>query len=70
MLKDDEKIKLGGQAWNEPRQFRNLRWVGGQQTAEAVQAGNGALTQQQLDGQIQEAIKESTDREKREREGN
>jgi len=70
VLKDGEKIKLGGQAWNEPRQFRNLRWVGGQQTAEAVQAGNGALTQQQLDGQIQEAIKESTDREKREREGN
>ncbi|MHB1037300.1 MAG: alpha/beta hydrolase family protein [Pirellulales bacterium] len=30
VLKGGEKIKLGGQAWNEPRQFRNLRWVGGQ----------------------------------------
>jgi pimeloyl-ACP methyl ester carboxylesterase len=69
VLLDGEKIKLGGQAWNEPRQFRNLRWIGGQQAGKSVQSGNGALTQEQLDGQIQKAIKESTDREKRERDG-
>ncbi|MCY3018523.1 MAG: acetylxylan esterase [Planctomycetota bacterium] len=69
VLKDGEKTKLGGQAWNEPRQFRNFRWVGGQQPGTTVHSGNGALTQEQLDGQIQKAIKESTDQEKRERDG-
>jgi hypothetical protein len=69
VLKDGEKTKLGGQRWDEPRAFRNLRWVGGQQATEAVQAGEGALTPQQLEGQIRKAIKESTDQEKREREG-
>ena len=62
-----EKIKLGGQAWNEPREFRNLRWVGGRRPVNAVESGSGALPQEQLDGQIQKAIKESTDQEKRER---
>ena len=61
-----EKIKLGGQAWNEPREFRNLRWVGGQRPVKAVESG-GTLPQEQLDVQIQKAIKESTDQEKRER---
>lgn len=69
VIKAGAKVKLGGEAWSEPRQFRNLRWVGGKQSAEAVQSGTGGMTQQQLDGQIQKAIKESTDQEKREREG-
>jgi hypothetical protein len=69
VIKDGVKVKLGGQAWSEPRQFRNFHWVGGTQQAQTVQSGNGTLTQDQLDGQIQKAIKESTDQEKREREG-
>jgi hypothetical protein len=35
--------------------------------AEVIPAGAGALTPQQLKGQIQKALKESTDREKRKR---
>jgi hypothetical protein len=68
VVNNGEKIRLGGQAWSEPRQFRNLRWVGGQRAAAAGTAGEGALTPQQLEGRIQKAIRESTDREKRERE--
>lgn len=67
VLKDREKVKLGGSAWQEPRQFRNLRWVGGQRAAEPVPADVGALTPRQIEDQIQKAIQESTDREKRER---
>ena len=61
------KVKRGGEAWGEPRQFRNLRWVGGRREGGALPAGPGALTPQQLEGQIQKAIQESTDQEKRER---
>lgn len=68
VLKDGGKIKLGGQEWNEPRSFRNLRWVGGKPTGKTGPSEGGALTQEQLDGQIKKAIQESTDREKRERE--
>ena len=25
-IKDGQKVKLGGQRWAEPREFRNLRW--------------------------------------------
>jgi len=69
VIKDGAKVKLGGLPWREPRQFRNLRWLGGTQTTEKVQADDGPLTPQQLERQIQKAIKESTDEEKREREG-
>ena len=62
-----EKINLGGQAWHEPREFRNLRWVSGHPVAKAVESGSGPLTGEELNGQIQRAIKESTDQEKRER---
>jgi hypothetical protein len=68
VIQGGAKVKLGGEAWGEPRQFRNLRWVGGRREAGAVPAGPGVLTPQQLEGQIQKAIKESTDQEKRERE--
>jgi hypothetical protein len=65
--KDGRKIKLGGNPWKEPREFRNLRWVGGRRAADTSGAGKGALTPGQLEAQIRDAIKESTDREKRER---
>ena len=44
VLKDGGKVKLGGLAWPEPREVRNLRWVGGQRAVEPVPAGAGALT--------------------------
>lgn len=61
---DKQPVKLGGGAWSSPRQFRNLRWVGGQAVAATV--GAGGLTQQQLDAQIQGAIKTTTEQERRE----
>jgi hypothetical protein len=67
VVKDGAKVRLGDRRWPEPRRFRNLRWVGGQRAAEAGATGAGTLTPQQLEGQIQKAIKESTDQEKRER---
>jgi len=68
-IRDGQKVKLGGKRWVEPRQFRNLRWVGGQRAAEAIDAGKGTLTPEQLEDQIKKSIRQSTDQEKRERGG-
>ncbi|MGD0090413.1 MAG: dienelactone hydrolase family protein [Planctomycetota bacterium] len=69
VVKDGQSAKLGGLSWPEPRLFRNLRWAGGQAATEAAGPGAGSLTPQQLEGQIQKAIQDTTAQEKREREG-
>jgi hypothetical protein len=69
VLKDGKMVKLGGNRWDEPREFRNLRWVGGKRTQGTTSTGKGTLTPEQLEAQIKNAIKDSTDQEKKERDG-
>jgi hypothetical protein len=49
--------------WHAPREFRNLRWEGGEYRADAVAPGSKTdVKPAELDATIQQEIKKSLDR--------
>ena len=61
-MKDGQKVKMDGKAWQGPREIRNLRWEGGeysqQKTVDAV------LSPEELQKNFNDAIKKSLEQEK------
>ena len=67
---DGKEVKFGESSpgWNEPREFRNLRWEGGAEPAGATGAAAAAdAVPQNVDAIIQKEIGKSVDLENRER---
>ncbi len=62
VVKDGQKVKVGGKAWDGPREIRNLRWEGGEYAA--VQAATGTLSAAEREKAFNEAIKKSLEQEK------
>jgi hypothetical protein len=67
-FKDGQEVKFGSDnmqqnGWREPREFRNLRWEGGANTAEAVApVSRTDVKPAELDATIQKEIKKSLER--------
>jgi len=67
-LKDGKEVQFGtdAQGWREPREFRNLRWVGGVYTADvSAPSAMKDAAPEDLNATIQKAIKKSIELEKR-----
>jgi hypothetical protein len=63
--KDGQEVKFGSDnpqqnGWREPREFRNLRWEGGEYKGAATAPGSQTdVKPAELDATIQEEIKKS-----------
>lgn len=68
-IQDGQEVKFGDKSpgWNAPREFRNLRWEGGAEQADAA-APAAVVAPKDLDETIQKEIRKSIEQEKRDRE--
>ena len=68
-LENGQEVKLGdgGQGWNEPREFRNLRWEGGAESNVSGQVMTADAAPKNLDETIQKEIQKSIELEKQEK---
>jgi pimeloyl-ACP methyl ester carboxylesterase len=64
IVRDGQKVKVNGKAWNGPREIRNLRWEGG--TYAALPLTQSALNRAEHEKAFNDAIKKSLDQEKQE----
>ncbi|MCX7005895.1 MAG: hypothetical protein NTY53_01345, partial [Kiritimatiellaeota bacterium] len=62
IVRDGQKVKENGKAWDGPREIRNLRWEGGTYPAQIIAAA--ALTPAEHEKNFNAAIKKSLDQEK------
>lgn len=67
IVKDGQKVKFDGKAWQGPREIRNLRWEGGTYSGESV--ATSALTPEEHQRQFNDAIRKSLEQEKADRQG-
>ena len=63
-MKDGQEVKFGSEnmqqnGWREPREFRNLRWEGGEDAATVAPSATTAPAPAELDATIQTEIKKS-----------
>ncbi|MBA4186946.1 MAG: hypothetical protein C0467_02905 [Planctomycetaceae bacterium] len=61
-VKDGQKVKVSGKAWQGPREIRNLRWEGGEYSRQ--QSADSVLTPEELQKSFNDAIKKSLEQEK------
>ena len=62
VVKDGQKVKVDGKAWQGPREIRNLRWEGGEYSR---QANSGVtLSPEEFQKNFNDAIKKSLEQEK------
>ncbi len=61
-VKNGQKVKVSGKAWEGPREIRNLGWVGGEYPRE--RAADSVLTPVEHQKAFNEAIKKSLEQEK------
>ena len=64
-VKDGQKVKADGKAWQGPREIRNLRWEGGEYSRQAT--SGTALSPEELQKNFNDAIKKSLEQEKLDR---
>ena len=62
MVRDGQKVKVNGKAWDGPREIRNLRWEGGAYPAQASAAA--ALSRAEHEKAFNDAINKSIEQEK------
>ncbi len=62
IVQDGQKVKVGGKAWDGPREIRNLRWEGGEYAP--VVTTNAALSAADQQKAFNDAIKKSLEQEK------
>jgi hypothetical protein len=61
IVKDGQKVKADGKAWQGPREIRNLRWEGGEYPRQ--ETGDAALRPDELQKNFDGAIKKLLDQE-------
>jgi pimeloyl-ACP methyl ester carboxylesterase len=61
-VKDGNKVKIDGKAWQGPREIRNMRWEGGEYSN--VKNTDKAMKPEDLQKNFNEAIKKSLEQEK------
>ena len=61
-VKDGQKVKADGKAWQGPREIRNLRWEGGEYSPQAT--SGAALSPEDFQKNFNDAIKKSLEQEK------
>jgi len=64
-VKDGQKVKADGKAWQGPREIRNLRWEGGKYPQQ--KSVDAALSPEELQKNFNDAIKKSLEQEKLDR---
>ena len=64
-VKDGQKVKADGKAWQGPRELRNLRWEGGEYSHRA--ASGASLRPEEFQKNFNDAIKKSLEQEKLDR---
>jgi hypothetical protein len=61
IVKDGQKVKVDGKAWQGPREIRNLRWEGGEYPRQT--AADRALSSEELQNNFNDAIRKSLEQE-------
>ncbi len=67
MVRDGQKVKVNGKAWQGPREIRNLRWEGGAYANQRTPAS--ALNPAEHQKAFNDAIKKSLEQEKQDAQG-
>lgn len=65
VVKEGQKVKVDGRAWQGPREIRNLRWQGGEYSRQAI--SGAALSPEEFERNFNDAIKRSLEQERLDR---
>ena len=65
IVKEGQKVKVEGKAWQGPREIRSLRWVGGEYSRQRTT--DAALSPEDFQKSFNDAIRKSLKQEKQDR---